>query len=135
MVGLFNYSTLIKHYTMATYNQLELEHYYLVRETEGGEITLVQPIMETSKCFLVLTIDEIETTAWKKKEDSVAEIIEELTEEQVDEFEEIFEEDDDLSAWEDDEELDVEDEEESWGDDDEDEGEDEEDEKDKGKKA
>lgn len=122
---------------MATYNELELEHYYLVRETEGGEIVLVQPIMETAKCFLVLTIDEVETTAWKKKEDSIAEIIEELTEEQVEEFEEIFEEDDDLSAWQKDEEFDFEDdgEEEEWDEDEEEEGEDEEDEKDKGKKA
>jgi len=123
---------------MATYNQLELEHYYLVRETAGGEITLVQPIMETAKCFLVLTIDEVETTAWKKKEDSLAEVIEELTEEQVEEFEEIFDEDDDISAWqEDDEEFDFdeEEEEEGWEDDDEEENGEDEEEKEKGKKA
>lgn len=118
---------------MATYNELELEHYYLVRETEGGEITLVQPIMQTGKCFLVLTIDEIETTAWKKKEDSIAEIIEELTEEQVEEFEEIFDEDDDLSAWQEDEEFDFEDDDEEWGEEEEEDDDDEEDEK--GKKA
>jgi len=118
---------------MATYNELELEHYYLVRETEGGEITLVQPIMETGKCFLVLTIDEVETTAWKKKDDTLAEVIEELTEEQVEEFEEIFEEDDDLSAWQDDEEFDFEDdgEEDDWSEEDDEE----EDEEEKGKKA
>ncbi len=79
---------------MAAYKNLELDHYYLIREEEGGEIALVQPVMETEKCFLILDIDEIETTHWKKKEDAIFEIVEELTEEQVEEYEAIFDEDD-----------------------------------------
>ena len=80
---------------MATYSNLELDHYYLIKETEDTDITLVQPVMETGECFLILHLDEIETTVWKKKDDDIAEIIEELSEEQVAEFESLFEDDED----------------------------------------
>lgn len=87
---------------MATYNDLTLEHYYLVKEDEATDIALVQPVMETGKCVLLLYVDEVETTIWKKKEDSLAEIIEELTEEQVAEYENLFDNDEDAwSNWED----------------------------------
>ena len=82
---------------MATYNELTLESYYLVREKEENDIVLVQPVMETGKCILLLYIDEIETTTWKKKQDNVFEIIEELTEEQVAEYENLFDSEED--AW------------------------------------
>ena len=39
---------------MATYANLELDHYYLIKETESDEITLVQPVLETIKTFLVV---------------------------------------------------------------------------------
>jgi len=88
---------------MATYTNLSLDAYYLIRENEGGDITLVQPVMETGQCLLMLHIDEIETTVWKKKEDKLYEIIEELTEEQVAEYESVFgdedEEEDDEWVW------------------------------------
>jgi len=80
---------------MATYENLELDHYYLIRETEGGDITLTQVVLETAKSLLLLHIDEVETTVWKKKDDFVFEIIEELTQEQVEEYEDLFEDDDD----------------------------------------
>ncbi len=79
---------------MATYENLQLDHYYLIRETEGAEITLTQVVLETAKSLLLLHIDEVETTAWKKKDDFVFEIVEELTQEQVDEYEDLFEDDD-----------------------------------------
>jgi hypothetical protein len=82
---------------MATYTNLSIDSYYLIREEEGGEITLVQPVMETNQCLLILQIDEIETTVWKKKDDTVFEIIEQLTEEQVAEYENLFEDEDE--AW------------------------------------
>lgn len=82
---------------MATYNELTLESYYLIREKDIKEIALVQPVMETGKCVLLLYIDEVETTMWKKKEDKLDEIIEELTEEQVAEYENLFDGEED--AW------------------------------------
>jgi hypothetical protein len=94
---------------MATYSNLEINHYYLVRENADGEIILVQPIMETDNCFLLLHLDEIEITVWKKKESNIAEIIEELTEMQVAEYENLFEDEEDNWGF-DDEELDEEEE-------------------------
>ncbi|HVX49875.1 MAG TPA: hypothetical protein VHB48_06950 [Chitinophagaceae bacterium] len=83
---------------MATYNDLAFEHYYLVKEKETSDITLLQTVMETSKCVLVLQIDEVDMTYWKKKDEPVFEIIEELTEEQVAEYDTLFE-DEDEEAW------------------------------------
>ena len=105
---------------MATYSNLELDHYYLIKETEGNEIILVQVVLETAKSLLLLHIDEIESTVWKKKDDVVFEIVEELTQEQVDEYEDLFEdEEDDWSI------DDIEFEEDAFGDEDEDEDEEE----------
>ncbi len=55
--------------------------------------------METSQCLLILHVDEFESTIWKKKEETVYEIIEELTEEQVAEYESLFDEDEEEEAW------------------------------------
>ncbi len=85
---------------MATYNDLELDHYYLVQETETAEIMLVQPVMATSQCLLILQIDEVEMTFWRKKVTPVFEIVEELNEEQVAEYESLFEDDNDYEDWE-----------------------------------
>ena len=79
---------------MATYTNLGIDRYYLIKEGENSDITLVQPVMETNLCLLLLHIDEIETSVWKKKADTVYEIIEELTEEQVAEYEALFEDED-----------------------------------------
>lgn len=80
---------------MANYTDLLLDHYYLIREKEGGEITLIQVVLETAKSLLLLEIDEVESTFWKKKDDFVFEIVEELTPEQVAEYEDLFEDEDD----------------------------------------
>ena len=79
---------------MATFENLEVEKFYLLRIKEEDEITMVQVAMETDKCVLVYEFDdEYETTSWKKKVDTIAEIVEELTEEHLDEYENILMED------------------------------------------
>jgi len=89
---------------MATYNELEQDGYYLIREKEGADIILVQPLMQTAQCWLLTHIDEIEMTIWKKKDDIIFEIIEQLTDEQVFAYQQLFDgEEDDYSTWEDEE--------------------------------
>jgi hypothetical protein len=110
---------------MATYANLELDHYYLIKETESEDITLVQPVLETVKTFLILQIDEVETTVWKKKDDVIFEVIEELTPDQVAEYEDLFEDEDEEWSFDD-----LEYSSDLAGDDEEDEDEDEEDEED-----
>jgi hypothetical protein len=75
---------------MSTYADLDIESYYLVIENEGDDIILVQPLMETDACVLLMNIDEYENTFWRKKEDTLFELVDELSEDQVEEYESIF---------------------------------------------
>lgn len=79
---------------MKTYADLTLNHHYLLIESEGESIVLVEPILATENCFLNILHDDEETTFWRKKTDPIFEIVEELTEEQFDEYESLFEEED-----------------------------------------
>jgi hypothetical protein len=76
---------------MANYSGLLLDHAYLILEEEGDEIALVQILMETTKCVLVELHDNEDTTFWRKKSDPIFEIVELLTEEQVEAYDELFE--------------------------------------------
>lgn len=80
---------------MSTYADLEIESYYLVIENEGDDIILVQPLMETDACVLLMNIDEYENTFWRKKEDTLFELVDELSEDQVEQYESIFGDDED----------------------------------------
>jgi predicted NAD/FAD-dependent oxidoreductase len=85
---------------MATFENLEIDKFYLIRVKEEDEITMVQVGMATDKCVLVYEFDDdYEATYWKKKDDQVAEIVEELTDEHIDEYESLlvdeWDEDDD----------------------------------------
>jgi hypothetical protein len=82
---------------MKTYADLVLNQFYLVMETENEEIVLIEPILETAHCVLLMLHDDEERTFWRKKEDEIFSIVEELTDEsrvaydllfEVDEFDE-----------------------------------------------
>ena len=77
---------------MATYADLKINGSYLIREDENKEIVLVQPLMETDACVLLMNLDEYENTFWRKKTDTFLELIDELDDEQLAEYEDIFEE-------------------------------------------
>jgi hypothetical protein len=79
---------------MNAYSNLEIHQFYLVQEEEDAEITLIQPLLETDHCFFILQHGELENTFWKKKTDPIYEIIEQLTDEQAEDFQNIWEEDD-----------------------------------------
>lgn len=103
----FPLSCVIKSITMATYNDLQTDQYYLIQETEAGALSLVYVLMETEKAVFLELENGSETQVWKKKSDTIAEIVEELTEEQADEYESIMFEDDDEDEdfeWDDDDE-------------------------------
>ena len=108
---------------MATYNDLKTDKYYLIKEVDADDVSLVYVLMETEKAVFLEFEDEMESMVWKKKTDKLDEIVEELTEEQADLYESIvYEEDeeDDEFSWEDLEED--EDDEDFSGDDDGDDG-------------
>jgi hypothetical protein len=80
---------------MAHYSDLQLNTFYLIQEEEGDLISLVQPLMETDNCVLILQHDDEDMTYWKRKDDVFFEIVDELTEEQAAEYEDLFEEEED----------------------------------------
>ena len=94
---------------MATYNQLETDKYYLIKEQEDDGVDLVYVLMETNNAVFLEVEDGDETLVWKKKTDSIFEIVDELTEDQADLYESI--------AYDDDEDEDF-----DWEDEDEDDG-------------
>ena len=94
---------------MATYNQLETDKYYLIKEQEDDGVDLVYVLMETNNTVFLEVEDGDETLVWKKKTDSIFEIVDELTEDQADLYESI--------AYDDDEDEDF-----DWEDEDEDDG-------------
>lgn len=78
---------------MTNYSSLLPDKAYLIIESEGEEIALVQILMETDKCFLVEMHDDEVTTFWRKKSDPIFELIDELTDEQIDMYDELCLED------------------------------------------
>ena len=104
---------------MATYNDLKTDKYYLVKEVDADDVSLVYVLMETEKAVFLEFEDEMESMVWKKKTDKLDEIVEELTEEQADLYESIVyeEEEDEEFSWED---LEEDEDDEDFSDDDDD---------------
>lgn len=87
---------------MSTYSELIIGRYYLITENEGEELVLVQPMLETNAAvFLILHDAEDEITYWRKKEDAIFEILEELTDEEALAYELLFDNDQADEDWED----------------------------------
>ncbi len=79
---------------MPVFNDLSIEKKYLINEYDGDNVLLVEPILKTESCVLILIHEDVESIVWKKLNDTIFEIIEELSEEKVEEYELLFEEDD-----------------------------------------
>ena len=86
---------------MSVFNDLSLDRKYLINEFDGDVVLLVEPIMKTEFCVLLLIHENEETIIWKKLNDEIFDIIEELSEEKSVEYEILFEEDDDFEDFED----------------------------------
>ena len=80
---------------MPVFNDLLIEKKYLINEYDGDNVLLVEPIMKTESCVLILIHEDVETIIWKKLSDNIFEIIEELSEQKVEEYDLLFEEDED----------------------------------------
>ncbi|TRZ75330.1 MAG: hypothetical protein D4R94_06995 [Chitinophagaceae bacterium] len=81
---------------MSVFNDLSLDRKYLINEFDGDVVLLVEPIMKTEFCVLLLIHENEETIIWKKLNDEIFDIIEELSEEKSDEFDLLFEEENDI---------------------------------------
>ena len=78
---------------MPVFNDLKLDTKYLINEFDGDVILLVEPIMKTDSCILILIHEDVETFLWKKLNDDIFDIVEELTEEKSEEYDALFTED------------------------------------------
>lgn len=80
---------------MPVFNDLELDKRYLINEFDGDNVLLVEPIMKTDLCVFILIHEDVETFIWKKLNDEIFDIIEELSDEKSEEYDVLFEDDDD----------------------------------------
>ncbi len=72
---------------MAIFQDLAMDKFYLVKLSENDTVKMVQVAMATEKCLLVYEFGEVDITYWKKKDEYISEIVEELTDEAIDEYE------------------------------------------------
>jgi len=79
---------------MANLNDLTIGNFYLVVENEGEQIALLEPLMHTDNAVLLMHHDDYETSIWRKKNDSIFEIVDELSMDQLDNYDALFEEED-----------------------------------------
>ncbi len=71
---------------MYNYSLLETSCYYLIQEQPEGPISLIKVNLETDYCLFITRFGETETTEWRKKQDSIHEILELLSEEKIKEW-------------------------------------------------
>ena len=76
---------------MPIFKNLTVGKKYLINEFDGDQVLLIEPIMVTELCMLVVLHEDVETVQWKKLNDEIFEIIEELSEEKDQEYEDLFE--------------------------------------------
>ena len=72
---------------MYSYDLLENGCYYLVKEKEDSPVTLIQVAVETDHCLFIHRFDDPSLTEWKLKKDTLADIIECLSDDAVKEWE------------------------------------------------
>lgn len=78
---------------MYSYALLEAGCYYLIQEKEDSPISLIQVTLETDYCLYVSAYSEEETLTWKRKTDSIFDILELLSDDAVKEWESIYNKD------------------------------------------
>jgi hypothetical protein len=75
---------------MYSYALLEPECYYLVQEKEEEALTLLQVKVETDNCMFVVKYVDETITEWKRKTDTIHDIIELLGDEAVQDWKKVY---------------------------------------------
>lgn len=78
---------------MYSYALLETGCFYLIQEKEESAIQLIQVTMETDYCSFVTVYGDEELLTWKKKSDSIFDIIELLGDDAVKEWQTLYNKD------------------------------------------
>jgi hypothetical protein len=75
---------------MYSYALLEPECYYLLQEKENDPLTLLQVKVETDSCMFVVKYGEETISEWKRKSDSIHDIIELLSDAAVEDWKRVY---------------------------------------------
>lgn len=78
---------------MYSYALLEAGCYYLVQEEENAPLILIRINVDTDHCVYVSKYMEEEIMEWKRKSDTIFDIVELLSDEVVKEWEEVYNKD------------------------------------------
>jgi hypothetical protein len=88
---------------MYSYALLEPECYYLVQEKENDDLILLQVKVETDNCMFVVKYGDETISQWKRKTDSIHDILELLSDEAVQDWKKVYYDSEDAYYEEDDE--------------------------------
>ncbi|MES1225464.1 MAG: hypothetical protein ABUT20_58835 [Bacteroidota bacterium] len=75
---------------MYSYALLEKGCYYLIQEKEESPVSLIKVNMESDNCMYVSTYTDATVLEWKKKTDSIYDILELLDDDMVKKWESIY---------------------------------------------
>jgi len=75
---------------MYSYALLEKGCYYIIQEKEGSPVNLIKVNMESDNCMYVSTYTDATVLEWKKKTDSIYDILELLDDDTVKKWEAIY---------------------------------------------
>ena len=75
---------------MYSYALLEKNCYYLIQETEESPISLIKVNLETEQCMYVSRYVDEQVTEWKKKGDSIFDILELVSDDKIKDWESIY---------------------------------------------
>lgn len=72
---------------MYSYGLLERGCYYLIQEKKEAPLSLIRVASESDYCMYVFTYDDQLTTGWKRRTDTIFDIIECLSDDAVNDWE------------------------------------------------
>jgi hypothetical protein len=75
---------------MYSYALLEKNCYYLIQETETSPVQLIKVNLETEQCMYVSRYADEQVTEWKKKGDSIFDILELVSDDKIKDWESIY---------------------------------------------
>ena len=75
---------------MYSYELLEPGCYYLIQEKESSPVTMIKVSLESDHCMYVSRFGDTESLEWKKKTDTVFDIIELLSDKTVKQWEALY---------------------------------------------
>ena len=75
---------------MYSYALLEKNCYYLIQETEASPVQLIKVNLETEQCMYVSRYADEQVTEWKKKGDSIFDILELVSDDKIKDWESIY---------------------------------------------